>query len=231
MTQRRCTVEATVEPNQSPAPPRRAVPRWSSPAHSRASKLGGRNERHRTAGTTEIQCAVGGRAAVPADSGGRGLCSSGIGPCHTSLCPGSRVFIVAHSLRVERSPCTGKAERHGRSRSCFAGWCMRCAVRAGREGLDGLRVAQRRKLLFFGPEIGYLPGAGRAEGRICPPVDFFLWVSHEGAGGQERFHLRLPYPHPPPKHASSRTHSCSTFQTIPGINNQCKWKFLNKGNS
>ena len=34
---------------------------------------------------------------------------------------------------------------------------MRCAVRAGREGLDGLRVAKRRKLPFFGPQIGYLP--------------------------------------------------------------------------
>ena len=218
MTPRRCTVEATVQQNQSPAPPRRAVPRWSSPDHSRASKLGGRNERHRTAGTTDIQCAVGGRAAVPADSGGRGLCSSGIGPCHTSLCPGSRVFIVAHSLRVERSPCTGKAERHGRSRSSL-----------------GLSLPSDR----IPPDVGAsqsifgcrLVGAGGAEGRICPPVDFFLWVSHEGAGGQERFHLRLPYPHPPPKHASSRTHSCSTFQTIPGINNQCEWKFLNKGNS
>ena len=145
---------APVWPQSQPARPGKAVRSWSSPAHIPASELGGSNKRPRTAGTTDIQVRGVRRPRSPgqADSGGRSCCSSGIGPCHTSLCPGSRAFIAAHSLRVESSPCTGKAEYRCSSRSCLAGWYTRCAVRAGCEGLDSLRVAKRRKLLFFGPQ-------------------------------------------------------------------------------
>ena len=195
--------------------------RWSSPAHSRASKLGGSNERHRTAGTTDIQCAVGGRAAVPV------RLTQGEGAAVPRASGHATPLYVADQENLSRLTASESSALHARAKQGVATGAevayIRCAVRAGRESLDSLRVAKRRRLLFFGPQIGYLPmlehhspysdavcvdrGSMRCGGPDMPTgglLSLGLTRRHRWAGAvSSPFTLSSS----PPKHASSRTHS------------------------